>query len=123
MTIIVFVTSETEAVTLKKQYDLSLKHFLLINLGILMTAAGIYLDLHGVVLVAGDDDGVAVALPGLVDGVGKDFKHRMFAAFQIIGAKDNSGALTNPLLTLQHGNTGISVLFRLLFYSHLHLPT
>ena len=42
MTIIVFVTSETEAVTLKKQYDLSLKHFLLINLGILMTAAGIY---------------------------------------------------------------------------------
>ena len=77
--------------------------------------------LHAQVLVAGDDDGVAVALPRLVDGVGEDLKHRMLAALQVIGAKNNGRALTHPILPLQHGDAGIAVLF-LLFCCHNSLP-
>ena len=71
--------------------------------------------------MSGDDDGVAVALPRLVDGVGEDLKHRMLAALQVIGAKNNGRALTHPILPLQHGDAGIAVLF-LLFCCHNSLP-
>ena len=80
------------------------------------------LHLHAQILVAGDDDGVAVALPGLVDCVGEDFKHRVLAALQVVGAEDHRRALAHPVFPLEHGDAGISVLF-LLFRSHFpYLP-
>ena len=73
--------------------------------------------LHAQVLIAGDDDGIAVALPGLIDGVGEDLKNRVLAALQIVRAKNNRRTLPHPVLTLQHGNAGVAVLF-LLFFCH-----
>ena len=48
-------------------------------------------------LEPGDDDEIAVALPGLVDGVGHDLKHGMLAALQPVGAEDDAGALADPV--------------------------
>ena len=73
------------------------------------TAPAEVLDLHGQVLVTGDDHRVAMALPGLIDGVGQNFKDRVLAAFQIIGAKNNGRALTHPFLPLQGNNGFVAV--------------
>ena len=77
------------------------------------------LHLYAEVLVASDENGVPVALPGFVDGVGEDFKHRVLAALQIVGAEDHRRPLAHPVLALQHGDAGISVLFVLLFRCHV----
>ncbi len=61
------------------------------------TAPAEVLHLDGLVLEPGDDDEIAVALPGLVDGVGHDLKHGMLAALQPVGAEDDAGALADPV--------------------------
>ena len=81
------------------------------------------LHLYGKVFIPGDDDGIPVAFSCFVDGVGENLKHRMLAAFQIIGAEDDCRTFPDTVLALQHGNTGVAVLFRLLFRSHFsYLP-
>jgi hypothetical protein len=60
-----------------------------------------------------------VTLTGFVDGVTEDLKDRVLAAFQIIGAENNSRALADTVLALEHGNTGIAVAF-CFFSSHSH---
>ena len=80
-------------------------------------AAAEVLHLHGEVFIPGDDDGVAMTLTRLVDGVAEDLKYRVLAAFQIVGAENNGRALAHPILAFQHGDTGVTVLF-LFLYSH-----
>ena len=63
-------------------------------------AAAEVLHLNGVVGVAGDNDRIAVALSGLVDGVGQDFKNGVFAALQAVGAKNNGRTLAHPVSAL-----------------------
>ena len=55
------------------------------------------LHLDGLILVPGDDDQVAVALPGLVDGVGEDLEHRVLAALQPVRAENHPGPLPHPV--------------------------
>ena len=69
------------------------------------------LHLDGLILVPGDDDQVAVALPGLVDGVGEDLKHRVLAPLQGVAAEDDPGPLAHPLRPLEGGDGFIAVLF------------
>ena len=52
----------------------------------------------------------AVALPGLVDGVGQDLKDGVLAALQPVGAENDSGALAHPVRALQRGN-GLVIIF------------
>ena len=68
------------------------------------------LHLDGFILVPGDNDLAAVALTGLVNGVGQDLEHRVFAALQSIGAEDDAGTLAYPIRSLQGGN-GLVVVF------------
>ncbi len=70
------------------------------------------LHLDAAVPVAGDHDLAAVALPGLVDGVGEDLEDRVLAALQPVGAEDDPGALPDPVGALQHGD-GFVAVFRL----------
>ena len=78
------------------------------------------LNLNAQILVPGDQDGVAIPLPGLVNGVGKNLKNRVLAPLQIVGAKDHRGTFADPVLPFQHGNAGITVL--LLLFRHSLLP-
>ena len=67
------------------------------------------LHLDGVVGVAGDGDERAVALPGLVDGVGEDLKDGVLAAVQPVRAENNTGPLAYPVGALQGGNRFVAV--------------
>ena len=58
------------------------------------------LHLNGAVQIFGDDNGGAVPLPGFVDGVGEDFKHRVLTALQPIGAEDHRRAFAHPVRPL-----------------------
>ena len=80
-------------------------------------AAAKVLYFHRKVLIPGDNYRIAVALSGLVDGVGQNFKHCMLTAFQVIGAEDNRRAFSYPFFSFQHGNAGIAILF-LFRFSH-----
>ena len=51
------------------------------------------LHLDGVILIPGDGDQGAVALPGLVDGVGQDLKDRVLTALQPSEPKITAGRL------------------------------
>ena len=72
------------------------------------------LHFDGVVEIAGDDDGVAVPLPRLVDGVRENFKHRVLAALQAVGAEDHRRTLAHPVGALEgrDGVVAIGLLFR-----------
>ena len=72
-------------------------------------AAAHVLHLHGLVQKAGDGDEAAVALAGFVDGVGEDFKHRVLAALQSVGAENHAGALPHTVSALQAGDTVVVV--------------
>ena len=80
-------------------------------------AAAKVLHLDGKILVTGDDDGVTVTLTGFVDGVGEDLKHSVLTALQVIRAENNSGAFSDPLFVLQHGN-GLVAIFLSCCFSH-----
>ena len=72
-------------------------------------AAPEILHLDAPVLIAGDDDQIAVPLAGFVDGVGEDLKDSVLAADKIIGAENNGGAFAHAVGTLQGGDALISV--------------
>ena len=63
------------------------------------TAAKILHD-DAAILAAGDVDGVAVAVAGLVDGVGDDLKNRMGAALHTVRPEDDGRAFADAVRTL-----------------------
>ena len=73
------------------------------------TAPALVLHLDGLVQVAGDGDKLSVALPGLVDGVGQNFKDRMLAALQAVGAKNNARALSDTVGAFEGGDRFVAV--------------
>ena len=50
-----------------------------------------------------------MAAAGLVDGVGQDLKHRVLAALQPVGAKNNTGPFPDPIRALETGDTLVVV--------------
>ena len=58
------------------------------------TAAEIF-HFDRLVLIAGDDDLIAVPFPRFVDGVGKDLENRVLATVQPIGPEDNTRTQPN----------------------------
>ena len=62
------------------------------------------LHLDGLVLIPGDDDEIAVAFPGFVDGIGENFEHCVLAPLQPVGAEDDPRALAHPVCSLQGGD-------------------
>ena len=63
------------------------------------TAAKVLHD-DAAILAAGDVDGVAVAVAGLVDGVGDDLKNRMGAALHTVRPEDDGRAFADAVRTL-----------------------
>ena len=59
--------------------------------------------------VAGDGDGAAVALPGLVDGVGEDLEYGVLTALQPVGAENDAGPLSDAVRALETGNAVVVV--------------
>ena len=59
------------------------------------------LHLNGAVGKGCQGDGVTVALPGLVNGVGQDLKDCVFAALQSVGAENHPRAFPHPVRTFQ----------------------
>ena len=72
-------------------------------------AAAHVLHLHRLVQKTGDGDETAVALPGLVDGVGEDLKHGVLAALQPIGAENDAGPLADTVRALETGDAVVVV--------------
>ena len=56
-------------------------------------------------------DAVAVAVAGLIDGVGNDLKNRVGAALHAIGAKNDGRALADTVGALQAFDAFVSVFF------------
>ena len=81
------------------------------------TAAAEILHFNGMVQIPGDIDEITESLSRLVNGIGKDFKHRMFTALYPVGTKDDSRTFPDPVRALQGRNTGIIVC------ACRHLPT
>ena len=67
------------------------------------------LDLDAAIPEVGDDDLLAEALAGLVDGVGEDLKDGVLAALQPVGAKNNAGPFPDPIRALQTGDAFVVV--------------
>ena len=65
---------------------------------------------NGAVGVPGDGNGFAMAFPGLVNGVGENLKHRMLAAVQSVGSKNDAGPLPDPVCALQGRDTFVAVI-------------
>ena len=72
-------------------------------------AAAVVRDLDRAVRVAGGDDLGAVALARLVDRVGQDLKHRVFAALQPVRTEDDARALAHAVRALERGNALVAV--------------
>ena len=70
------------------------------------------------VLAAGHVDDLAVAVPGLVDGVGDDLKDGVGAAVHAVRAEDDCRALADPVGPLQRSNALVAVF---LFFCHVVL--
>ncbi len=83
------------------------------------TAPAQILHLNGAVQVPGNGDEGAVALPGLVNGVGENLKHRVLAALQPIGTENNAGPLPHPVRAFQRGNALVAIV---LFWCHCPFP-
>ena len=73
------------------------------------TAPALVLHLDGFVQKTGHRDQAAVALPGLVDGVGHDLKNGVLAPLQPVRAENNTGPLPYPVGPLQGGNGFVAV--------------
>ena len=63
-------------------------------------AAAVVLHLDGLVEKACNGDLLAIALPRLVDGVGEDFKYRVLAAVDAVGAENHRRAQAHPVRAL-----------------------
>ena len=70
------------------------------------------------VLAAGDMDHLAVAVPGLVDGVGDDLKDGVGAAVHPVRAKNDRRPLAHPVGAFQGSNALVAVF---LFFCHVVL--
>ena len=82
------------------------------------TAAKV-LDDDAAILAAGDVDGVAVAVAGLVDGVGDDLKDGVGAALHAVRAEDDGRALAHTVGTLQRSDAFVAIF---LFSCHAAPP-
>ena len=78
------------------------------------------LHLDGAVLVPGGHDAAAVALPGLIDGVGQNLEHSVLAALQTVRSEDNTRALAHTVGPFQGGDAVVAVggLFRCHGFPH-----
>ena len=116
----VFIVVTGEVIILAAGVQLTVHQFpvvaLLLFVPVHRTAPAHVLHLNGAVGVPGDGDGPSVALPGLVNGVGENFKYRVLTAIQTVGAKNNAGTLAYPVRALQGRNAVITVI--LLFCCH-----
>ena len=72
-------------------------------------AAAEILHLDGLVRVSGDGDEIAKALPRLINGIGENLKHGMFAALQPIRAENDRRTLAHAVRTLEHGDAVVAV--------------
>ena len=59
------------------------------------------LNLHPIVQKPGNRNLRAIALPGLVNGVGEDFKHRVLAPVNAVRAENHRGPQPHPVSPLQ----------------------
>ena len=82
------------------------------------TAAKVLHD-DAAILAAGDVDGVAVAVAGLVDGVGDDLKNGVGAALHAVRTKDDGRALAHTVGTLQRSDAFVAIF---LFSCHAAPP-
>ena len=82
------------------------------------TAAKV-LDDDAAILAAGDVDGVAVAVAGLVDGVRDDLEDGVGAALHAVRTKDDGRALAHTVRALQRGNAFVAIF---LFFCHAAPP-
>ena len=82
------------------------------------TAAKV-LDDDAAILAAGDVDGVAVAVAGLVDGVRNDLEDGVCAALHAVRTKDDGRALAHTVRALQRGNAFVAIF---LFFCHAAPP-
>ena len=76
------------------------------------TAAKI-LHFNGAVYITSYHNPIAKPLARLVNGVGEDFKNRVLAALQPVGAEDDAGPLADPVRPLQTGDTVVVIGFLL----------
>ena len=82
-------------------------------------APALVLHLDGPVGEPGHSDELAVAAPGLVNGVGQYLEYRVLAALQPIRAKNDAGPLPYPVRPFQTGDTFI-IISR--FLCHIYPP-
>ena len=83
---------------------------LLVGVPVHRAATAEVLHLNGAVGKACQGDQVAVALSGLVNGVGQYFKYGVLTAVQPVGAENDARALSYPVRAFQLGNAVVAVL-------------
>ena len=115
----VFIVVTGEVIILAAGVQLTVHQFPVVALFLFVpihrAAAAHILHLNRAVIVPRHSDDPAVALPGLVDGVGEDLKNRVFAAVQPIGAKNDTGPFPDPVRAFQRRDAVIAII---LFFSH-----
>ena len=101
----VFIVVTVEVIILAAGVQLAVHQFPVVALFLFVpvhgTAPAHILHLNRAVIVPRQGNDPAVALPGLVDGVGEDLKNRVLAAVQPIGAKNDAGPFPDPVRAFQ----------------------
>ena len=114
----VFIVVTGEVIILAAGVQLTVHQFPVVALFLFVpvhrAAAAHILHLNRAVIVPRHSDDPAVALPGLVDGVGEDLKNRVFAAVQTVGAKNDTGPFPDPVRAFQRRDAVIAII---LFFS------
>jgi len=114
----VFVVVAGEVIILAAGVQLTVHQFPVVALFLFVpvhrAAAAHILHLNRAVIVPRHSDDPAVALPGLVDGVGEDLKNRVFAAVQTVGAKNDTRPFPDPVRAFQRRDAVIAII---LFFS------
>ena len=114
----IFIVISGEIIVLAAGVQLTVHQFPVVALFLFVpvhrAAAAHILHLNGAVIVSRHSDDPAVALPGLVDGVGEDLENRVFAAVQTVGAKNDTGPFPDPVRAFQRRDAVIAII---LFFS------
>ena len=114
----VFIVVTGEVIILAAGVQLAVHQFPVVALFLFVpvhrAAAAHILHLNRAVIVPRHSDDPAVALPGLVDGVGEDLKNRVFATVQTVGAKNDTGPFPDPVRAFQRRDAVIAII---LFFS------
>ena len=76
------------------------------------------LHFDGLVLVAGDGDGVSMAFAGLINGVAENFKNGVLAALQAVGPEDDSGPFPDPVRPFEGGDRVVAILLLASAFGH-----